>query len=391
MSTESEAASPLEPPPAELWADAQALSLADVRAALGTQGMERREPLFVDATTLLQQDFTDATWLVTELITRGGTALIGGLPKLAKKTWLATEIAIGVATATSVCGCFPAVAGRVAYFYAEDTGIQVRNRIRALLAGAGRHLKPGRLHLQPRGKFLDVTRDEDLALIVASCRRLGGVDLLILDPLRDISSAAEDKSDAMAPVMRRLRLLGEILGCTVLAVHHAGKPNESNGKRGGGARLRGSGAIWGSADSGIYFLDCRGDGRNSFENTVESEIKGARSAGSFTLGLHIDDDHSGEAVRAAWAVERNLGDRQGKSTKRAAETEAADDELVFAFVQRLAMRNEHHSQRALRDHPDHPVSVKRTTAALQRLIKSERLRLVGTKVHLPKAARRNSP
>lgn len=375
--------------PVDSWADEQARALADVRAGLGTEGGGRRDPLFVDATTLLRQEFTALPWLVDGLITRGGTVLVGGVPKLAKKTWLATEIALGVATGTKVCGSFSAMAGRVAYFYAEDTGIQVRNRIRALLAGANRGLEDGRLHLEPRGKFLDVTRDEDLAWIVASCRRCGRLDLLILDPLRDISSAAEDKSDAMAPVMRRLRLLGEILGCTVLVVHHAGKPNESSGKRGGGARLRGSGAIWGSADSGIYFLDCRGDGRSSFENTVESEIKGARSAGIFTLGLRIDDDDSGEAVRASWSVDRNRGEHQGKRSKGAAEAEHADDEQVFAFVQRLAKHGEHHSQRALRDHTERPVSVKRTSAALDRMINAGRLRLVGTKVHLSEATRRD--
>lgn len=285
-------------------------ALAEIKAALGTDKAAKRAPLFsVDAACLLGEDFTAPQWLVTGLITRGGIGIIGGLPKAAKKTWLGTEIAVAVATGSKVCGEFYAERGTVAYFYAEDMRRQIRNRVRALLAGAGREMPVGRLHTEPRGSFLDVMRDEDLAWIVASARRLGPLDLLVLDPLRDVHSGEEDKSDSMRDVMRRLRLLGELLGCTVLAVHHAGKPSEATGKRGGGQRLRGSGAIHGSIDSGIYFLDCTGDGVSEFKNTVESEIKGARSAGTFTLGLALEDDDSGEAIRAVWTYARATSER----------------------------------------------------------------------------------
>lgn len=363
-------------------------ALADVRAALGTERARTRPPLFgVDAARLLHEEFADTQWQVTGLITRGGTAIIGGLPKAAKKTWLATEISVAVATGTPVCDEFFAAQGVVHYFYAEDTRRQIRNRIRALLAGAGRDMPVDRLFLQPRGEFLDVLRNEDLAWIVASCRRGDKPDLLVLDPLRDIHGGEEDKSDSMREVMRRLRLLGEILGCTVLAVHHAGKPSEANARRGGGQRLRGSGSIHGSTDSGIYFLDCDGDGVSTFKNTVESEIKGARSAGTFTLELQIEDDIRGEAVRASWKVVREVGATKPSARAAAAaaraERDAADDTEVFAFVRKLAVTGVHLTRRALREHDGRPIAVNRTTAALDRLIEVGRLRLVGNEVHLP--------
>jgi hypothetical protein len=369
-----------------------ARALAEVRAEFGTDNTKKHAPLFsVDAASLLGEEFPDTQWLVTGLITRGGTAVIGGLPKAAKKTWLATEIAVAVATGTEVCGEFFAQLSTVRYFYAEDTKRQIRNRIRALLEGAGRTMPIERLYLEPRGSFLDVTRDEDLAWIVASCRRGGKLDLLVLDPLRDVHSGEEDKSDSMREVMRRLRLLGELLGCTVLVVHHAGKPSEATAKRGGGQRLRGSGSIHGSVDSGIYFLDCKGDGVGTFKNTVESEIKGARSTGSFTLALQIMDDDSGEAVCATWKVTREAGAAKlspkaatdAAKTERAAADDEKDDETVFAFVRQLAMQGEHLSRTALRKHNERPIAVKRVTAALNRLIKAVRLRLVGSEVHLP--------
>lgn len=370
-------------------------ALTDVHAKLGSDTAKARAPLFgVDAAHLLDEEFPDTQWLVSGLITRGGTAVIGGLPKAAKKTWLGTEIAVAVATGTKVCGEFLAELGTVCYFYAEDTRRQIRNRIRALLAGAARERPVDRLHLEPRGSFIDVMRDAELAWIIASCRRVGQVDLLVLDPLRDIHSGEEDKSDSMREVMRRLRLVGEILGCTVLAVHHAGKPSEATARRGGGQQLRGSGSIHGSVDSGIYFVKCEGDGVSTFTNTVESEIKGARSAGTFTLKLQIEDDSSGEAVRATWKVTCEASaPKPSKNAAAAAKTEqdTTDDDKVIAFVRKLTMRGESHSRRALRAHDERPIPEQRMRVSLKRLIKMGRLKLAGCKMQIPEPEQHHAP
>jgi AAA domain len=276
-------------------------ALADVQNALGAKNHKERAPLFQDAAELFLRDYPPAQWLVTGLVTKGGIAMLGAEPK-SGKTWMATEIAVAVTTGTPVCGEFFAERGRVAYFFAEDLAVQVRNRIRALLAG--RELGPialgGRLHVCPRGKFLDITDDKDLAWVIASCRRLGELDLLVLDPLRDLHSGEEDKSDAMRDVMRRLRLVGELLGCTVAVAHHSGKASVDNAKRRPGQRMRGSGAIHGSTDSGIYLGVKGGDGVARFELDVESEVKGARSAGHLNLALDVEDDEQGTATKATW-------------------------------------------------------------------------------------------
>ncbi len=284
--------------------DASMLTAArDVARALGSfVTIKDRTPLFsADGVDLLTRQYDDTQWLVQGLITVGGVAMLGAEPK-AFKTWLGTEICVAVATGTPVCGKFFARHGAAAYFYAEDLERQVRNRVRALLAGADRRLERGRLHVCPRGKFIDITRDRDLAWLIASARKLGPIDLLVLDPLRDISSASEDKSDEMGPVMRRLRLVGEILRCTVGVVHHAGKATVDTAKRRPGQRLRGSGAIHGSIDSGIYLSDTESDDPTVIKNAVDTEIKGARSAGSFDLEMRLEDDEHGEAIKATWTV-----------------------------------------------------------------------------------------
>jgi len=313
------------------FADEIATALVDVKAKLDA-ATGTRVPLFqTDAVELLGRHFDGARWLVTGLITRGGITMIGAEPKAAK-TWLGTEIALAVATGTKVCGEFFAEFGRVAYFYAEDMDVQVRNRVRALVAGADRRLLGGRLFLQPRGTFIDILDDNNLAWLVASCRRLGTIDLLVLDPLRDIHDGEEDKSDSMRNVMRRLRVLAELLGCTVAVVHHAPKSNKDNAKRRPGQNLRGSGAIHGSVDSGLYLEDSDGDGTNVFTNTVTSQVKGAKSAGRFSIELEVTDDDQGEATDARWTFTREVASKARTGAKNMAGITDVHDLTVLAYL-----------------------------------------------------------
>src|SRR5262249_6197818 len=156
------------------------------------------------------------------------------------KTWVAMEIGQAVATGTKACGEFQAVKGRVMHFAAEDLDYGVFTRNRALAAGRGIKGPVDDLFVCPAGEFLDLAEDEDAAWIIASCRRWGKVDLLILDPLRDIHSGDEDKSGDMREVLRRIRLIGEILECTVLVNHHTSKDGDTS--KGPGQNLRGSSA-----------------------------------------------------------------------------------------------------------------------------------------------------
>lgn len=384
IETESKIASP----EAGSWDHRIAASLVEVRSALGAAGRATRKPLFIDAHDLFTREYPPTPWLVTGLMTRGGVVQFGAEPK-SGKTWLALETSIGIATGSRVCGEFFAERGIVAYFFAEDLDRQVRNRVRALLSSRG--LSPeairGRLHVCPRGTTLDVTRDEDLAWIIASCRELGPIDLLVLDPLRDIHSGKENESDDMSNVMRRMKTLGTILGCTVAFAHHAGKPSKDQSERRAGQRSRGSGAIHGSTDSGIYFGLRGGDGRSSLELGVEVEIKGAGGAGRFSVRLDVEDDIHGEAMRATWVLSAENGTQtstpHGARSNGLTDEDREDDDAVYEFVRELEKRGVRLPQRKLRDHESRPLSggkplpVKRMTASLKRLEGNRRLVRIG--------------
>ena len=263
---------------------------------------EDERPYFIPAPELFRKDDPPPKWLVEGLIIEGGTGVVATEPKSAK-TWLATEIAVGVATGTKVVGKFPVRAGSVAYYYTEDLGAAIKTRVRALLKGRGLNESAiaRTFHAQPRGRDIDVTKLEDCARLIASTRRLGPIKLLVLDPLRNIHPSDEDKSTEMSAVFRNLRMIGTLLDCTILLVHHAKKATQDSRTLRPGQRMRGSGAIHGFVDSGIYLKDLKTPDPGTFTNTVESEVKAARSAGTFELTLKIDDDPKTQsATNATW-------------------------------------------------------------------------------------------
>ncbi len=298
-------------PPPEPGSDGAlfAQALVDVKTALSMATVETIKLLFEPAIGLFTSEYPPTAWLARGLVIEGGVTIVGGIPKEAFKTWVLVEMAVAIATGTPVFGVFETGEPKVvAYFFAEDLKRSVRNRFRASAEGRGMTAEriSTNLHIEPRGRFLDLLRDEDMALIVASCRKIGKVDVLILEPLRDLHSGEEDSSDSMREVMRRLRLLGELIGCTPMVAHHAGKGGADSKGRGGGQSLRGSGSIHGSVDNGIYLrpVEGDGDGESQFKNRVESQVKGAKSAGFFDLELSIEDDAEGEAIRASWKFEK---------------------------------------------------------------------------------------
>lgn len=305
-------------------------------AATPDASAERRSRMFEPAAVVVSRDYPKKPWLVRGIVPARGVGMLSTEPK-SGKTWAEVEIALAAATGTPAFGeFFVEEAAHVCVLFLEDDGPSVRNKIRSLCAERG--IDPmtslGRLHLQPRGRAFDLTLIEDVCVIVASCWDVGRGEkgMLWIDPFRDAHSAEEDTSDGMAPVMRALRVIADLTGWAVGVVHHSGKISGDQGKRRLGQRMRGSSAIHGAIDWGIYFCDLQvsEDGR-TFTNTVESEVKGARGGGRFAVKLTIEDDNHGEAVRAAWEYSR-------ESEEKRQEAQDADDERRIVDYLRVVFR-----------------------------------------------------
>lgn len=263
-------------------------------------------PLFTTARELLARAIRATSWLVRGLIVEGGVAAIIGEPKTTK-SWLALDLALSVASGQDAFGEFKVPRARpAAYFFAEDLEDSITSRIRAFAAGRGMRAEDlaTNLHVQPRGLSLDLSKDEDVAKVIASCRLLGPLGLLVLDPLRDVHTGKENESDDMAAVFKRLRMISKLLDCTVLIVHHSKKVDPKNAGS-NGSEIRGSSVINGSLDSRIILKGLTGDKTATFTNTMETLVKAGRSAGTRSITLTIvDDPKTDQAVSAVWKVEK---------------------------------------------------------------------------------------
>lgn len=288
-------------PPEGSWAAEQQRADRDVGQVLGTgeQRSRRARPLFSALEVLRARELVPVSWHVEGLIKRGGVAILGGRSKIGK-SFILKEVAVALATGTSAFGKFPVgVPQRVAYFFAEEYAGDVRAHLEALSRDRG---DPGsRLFAEPRGEFIDLLRNEDVADVVASVRALGGADVVVLEPLRDIHSAKESDSDEMKEVMRRLAVIGQLLSCTVITVQHETKPQTGADVRKGGERMRGSSAIYAAADAVISATPVSKT-PSRIEVTVQVEVRGARSADEFGLVLDIVDGPGGQAERARFSA-----------------------------------------------------------------------------------------
>lgn len=310
---------PAEPAAVDTWE----WHLQEARAAIAealTRG-EKREtpvPMFESLEALAARPFPPTPWLIDRLATTEGLGVISAEPKSAK-SWAAIEMAVSVVTGTPCFGQYAITEpGPAAYFFAEDMAPSVASRSLALAKNRGLDAEAlAHFYVQPRGRHLNLLDDESLAILLASARSLPQLKLLVIDPLRDVHDGEEDKSDSMAPVMKRLRFLAMTLKCAVIFVHHAKKTAEgaATGKR-GGQKMRGSSVLHGAVDFALYLDGLTGNGVTEFSNTAEVEIKAARGAGTFGLTLEIEDGSGGTAQLATWHIESTEEQRARRNQEK---------------------------------------------------------------------------
>ena len=307
------------------WTRAVAKARTDLEVAMGRR-QESAGPIdFVDAETLLETEYGPTPWLVDGICTEQAVMVIGGEPKTAK-TWAALELAIAVATDTTFVGEFKVrhADGRGAFlFLCEDNPRSVQNRLRSMIKGRGPVLAGWGQRLAV--KTLGSMRIDDVAALaryVATVRQSEiRPALVVFDPLRDLHQNNEDSSTEMAGVYKALRALRTVLECAVVFVHHAGKATADGEKRRGGQKLRGSSALHGAVDAGLYLTSPTREREEDKRKTtmsamVESEVKAASGAGDFGLSLEVFDDANREAIRAQWVFAREQ-DSVAKDSTRA--------------------------------------------------------------------------
>lgn len=263
----------------------------------------------------------EAQWLIEPLWAASGVGIVGGLPK-AMKTWLATELALSVATGTPALGRFPANAkGPVLVFAAEDDPPAMRARFEAVASARGLRLADVAVFLIEVAELrLDDPAELDrLRRTVADKRPR----LLVLDPfVRLVRTVDENSAQEVSRVLGSLRALQRELDVAILLVHHMRKSSSPNLAQ----QLRGSGDFAAWSDSAIYITK-KGDHR-----ILTVEHRGAPSPPPVIVRLQ-DDPTPHFVVVDAPSI-----------------TTPSDDPLRAAIVERLRSSSRPESTVGLRDH-----------------------------------------
>jgi hypothetical protein len=208
--------------------------------------------LFVPASSIQVPPLQDR-WLIDGLLGKESVAVIGGAPKR-NKSWLAAEIAVAVASSSPCLGQFSTrEAGTVLMCSGEGPEWIATDRFRNICGFREQDLNALPIHVMSRTQLrLDDPADQrTLTREVEESK----ATLLIIDPLTAYHSGDENSVLGLAPVLQYLDRLRRTTGATVLVVHHSNKKGSGHG----GNRLRGTSALHGWLDSGLY-LEKRGDG-----------------------------------------------------------------------------------------------------------------------------------
>jgi len=203
--------------------------------------IERSEPtLPLPVPVLDAADDKPPQWAVERLILGGDLTLIVGDGGSYKSTF-ALHTACAIASGSQVAGHFKAATGPTLYVSGEDGAGRLKNRAYAVAKAHGLSFDAVRnVHVLARvGASLDDPAWRDH--IRACAERIGAV-AIILDPLRDLSSAELNSDKDVAHLTRLFRELAELpTEPAVIVLHHSGKQRE--GQRTIDRAVRGASAL----------------------------------------------------------------------------------------------------------------------------------------------------
>ncbi len=196
----------------------------------------------------LEEQPTQAQWLVRQLWGTAAVGVIGGVPKTAK-SWLGLELAVAVASGCACLGHFHVeTPGPVVAYLAEDALHAVRHRVAQICQHRGLTLAKLNLHvvtapslrldLEPDRRALDQT----LAQLQPK--------LLLLDPLIRLHRLDENSSTDIAGLLGFLRELNRRHDLAIVLVHHMAK----RARQDLGQALRGSSDLNAWTDSACYLV-----------------------------------------------------------------------------------------------------------------------------------------
>jgi hypothetical protein len=204
----------------------------------------------------IAEPLPELEYLVREI----GLVAGGGAPHLlagygfSGKTVAAQSLGLSLAAGQPVWGVYKAPAKRVCHIDFEQGERLTRRRYQRLASAMG-------VHLASLGDALVLSVMPPITLSASHVDHwrhlMTGRDLIIVDSLRAASGAQDENDSGIRVGLDMLGTLSESTKCRALVIHHARKPAPDD--PGGRYAIRGSSAIYDSADSAYVFSAGKGE------------------------------------------------------------------------------------------------------------------------------------
>lgn len=286
----------------------------------------------------------DVPPLIADFVLAGLITLLHGQPR-DWKTIVALHVALAVATGRALFDLarLSVPAARSVLYLTEEDGVRrVTDRLRMICTGLG--VTPPANLFVAAGSGFSFDDPESQGRLIAFVQT-HDIALVILDPLRSLSSCVDQGPKELRPLTLTLRALMRATGgCTIFAVHHDSKPLAVgvDGRR--RPQRASGGAVFSIADSPIG-IDAMPDGRRLLTPTAwkfsedPPSILVALAAGDGWLRLAGGDADGATSAGDADLIGRILAylvtnpRTSGGSIQKGVKARKAD---VFAALERLA-------------------------------------------------------
>ena len=192
----------------------------------------------------LKQIMTDHSPMPEPIIKNGilldKTMLVIVGPPKSKKTFLAQNIALAIASGKSFANFEINKSKKVLYFLAEGGYFPNRERLQKMGVGfSEKHMKNFMLSLC---SYAPINQDNDFSMIYNLIKD-SGAEVVVIDPLIKFHDVDENSASQLSDVFGRIREIIYELKVSIILVHHTGKVESRGG--------RGSSALVGEYDSCI--------------------------------------------------------------------------------------------------------------------------------------------
>ena len=239
------------------------------------------------AEKLCLSDVGELTWVLKDWIMAGGINLIAGMPA-AGKSFLALDLAIGIASSGLAWDNRTVTQGKVLYHFLDGSYRGMRSRVIKLCHARG---------IQPPADLvfdfspLNLKAPSEVLALRQRIKRLDA-SVVIFDVMAKFIPDADENSVAeISPMMNSLREIANQTGTTFILIHHLNKGGNTDLSY----RVRGSSDILGSVDTAIVISHDNQNSANSTRMIIPQKVR--ESLPPLQLQFQIESTEESIALR----------------------------------------------------------------------------------------------